>query len=378
MNTSYITDLFPRELLVEMVEGGYIRAHSHRHLHLVGLNYTDKAAYERMWNPATLACRGLIYDSTTEEIVARPFPKFFNHDEPDAEYDATLPCVVIDKIDGSLGICYPTPDGPAIATRGSFTSDQALHATEVLRARYPEWRPPTGWTALFEIVYPANRIVVDYGDLDDLVLLGYIGNTYGTFVPNPGGWPGPRAEAFEYYTLAAALLAPPRPGKEGFVVHFSDGARVKIKQEDYVRLHRIMTGFTARLVWKYLAVGACPEYRLKHLARTLHMDVEEVARIRAAGNQWASEIEDIAPAEFLGWFHETRWRLSWAAMDVEVEVYSVLESLSDLDRKAFAAAIADHRYRGMVFSALDDLDIRAAAWMAVRPEHELPFSSGGE
>lgn len=61
--------------------------------------------------------------------VLRPLPKFLNHDQPEAPVIALdEPVVVTDKADGSLGIIYPTPDGPAVATRGSFASDQALHA----------------------------------------------------------------------------------------------------------------------------------------------------------------------------------------------------------------------------------------------------------
>lgn len=40
-----------------------------------------------------------------------------------------------------------------------------------LTDRYSAWTPPTGHTVLFEIIYPENRIVVDYGEMEDLVLL---------------------------------------------------------------------------------------------------------------------------------------------------------------------------------------------------------------
>jgi RNA ligase len=84
---------------------------------------------------------------------------------------------VFDKMDGSLGILYPTSQGMAVATRGSFTSEQALKATEILHEKYPEWAQITydwfrsnfdanwyevNYTDLVEIVYPENRIVVDY------------------------------------------------------------------------------------------------------------------------------------------------------------------------------------------------------------------------
>src|SRR5439155_17561955 len=51
-------------------------------------------------------------------------------------------------VHNSLGILYPTPEGHAIATRGSFASEQALHATEVLREKYAAFEPPAGHTVL--------------------------------------------------------------------------------------------------------------------------------------------------------------------------------------------------------------------------------------
>lgn len=45
--------------------------------------YTQQTAYNRDWDEVTSACRGLIL-SPTGEVVARPFPKFHNHGEPEA------------------------------------------------------------------------------------------------------------------------------------------------------------------------------------------------------------------------------------------------------------------------------------------------------
>src|SRR6185369_15422771 len=143
---------------------------------------------------------------------ARPFAKFFNHGQPGAPgIDLTEPVAVSDKADGSLGILYPDGAGWAVATRGSFASDQARHATALLATRYPDFTPPPGLTVLFEIIYPANRIVLDYQGLDDLVLLGAVdiatGRSFGPeAVPD---WPGPVVETFGYATFAEALAAPP-------------------------------------------------------------------------------------------------------------------------------------------------------------------------
>lgn len=129
---------------------------------------------------------------------------------------------------------YNDGDGSAIATRGSFTSDQAVYATALWKQRYRDvFTPQPGMTYLFEIIYPANRIVVDYKGASDLFLLGAIEIESGcSFGPHEseafGDWPGPRATVFYYETFADALAAEPRPGAEGIVIRraFSEDLKV--------------------------------------------------------------------------------------------------------------------------------------------------------
>jgi RNA ligase len=102
---THVSDLFDPKLLTEMLEGGFVRAGVHPTLPMTILNYTEKAQYERVWNPVTLTCRGLIVNHTTKDVVARPFRKFFNYGEPAADgLDTSGPVCVTDKMDGSLGI----------------------------------------------------------------------------------------------------------------------------------------------------------------------------------------------------------------------------------------------------------------------------------
>lgn len=246
------------ELLDQMVVEGYVRRTVHPSQPLAILNYTEKTQFSGTWNEVTLACRGLIYNTDTLDIVARPFPKFFNYGERWQTDQLSLdePVIVTDKMDGSLGILYEDVYGElAIATRGSFTSEQAKHATELLHRKYPDYRP---WmrgtiTTLFEIVYPENRIVVDYDGLDDLVMIGGVSN-YGTAIFGPEfdpAWPGPCAEILSPWTLREALRMDPRPGKEGLVVRsLMDNTMVKIKQDDYVALHRLVTNLNPRVIWE--------------------------------------------------------------------------------------------------------------------------------
>ena len=260
------------------------------------LNYTEKAQYEGEWNDCTLVCRGLIFNHLTMEVIARPFKKFFNYgDEKVRGIRRDGPIVVTDKMDGSLGILY---DGDCIATRGSFESDQAIHATELFRRIYKEHIVPAdGITLLFEIVYPENRIVLDYGDVDDLILLGGVRIQTGrSFHPNginSNEWTGPRTTIFYYNDLHEVLEATPRKNAEGFVVHFLDtDERIKIKQADYVALHKIISGLNERVVWEHISNGNELETLLDGLPDEFHVWVREVAgRLKATVEASAREVE---------------------------------------------------------------------------------------
>ncbi|NUR71528.1 MAG: 2'-5' RNA ligase [Hamadaea sp.] len=309
-------------------------------------NYTEKCAYEGAWDETTLICRGLIVHAQTGEVLARPYRKFFNHGQPGAPTLALDEAVeVTDKADGSLGVLYPVPDGYAVATRGSFASDQAVRATALLRKRYPDWTPPPGQTVLFEIIYPENRIVVDYGGMEDLVLLGAVDVESGrSLSPAEVAWPGPKVETFAYATFGAALAAPARPNREGLVVHApATGERVKIKYADYLRLHKIVTGLTSRSVWEALVAGAT-----------------------------VAEVCEPLPDEFHSWARDVADRLH-ASVDagvaeVERAFGEIVAGLPEgFSRKDFALVAGRHHLRGLLFARLDGKDLRPALWQAAKP-----------
>jgi len=345
-----LADVLDPVELTAAVENGHVRMQRHPSRPYVIYNYTEACQYAGAWTPVTLACRGLIA-SETGEVLARPFQKFFNHTEGHAPaLRAEAAVTVTDKLDGSFGILYPDGDGYAVATRGSFASAQALHATQILRTRYAGFVPPAGLTVLVEIIYPGNRIVVDYGAMDDLVLLGAVdiatGRTYGPeAVP---GWPGPVVESFAYATLAEALAAPPRDGREGLVVHFTGAdERVKIKYAEYVRLHRLVTGLTARTVWEVLAGGGDLDALTEPLPDEFH------AWVRGVATELVASVDSLAEA-------------------VEKEYAAIVADLPyGWGRREFAAQAVRSPHRGALFLRLDGKDYRPGLWQLVRPAGDL-------
>ena len=76
----------------------------------------------------TRKCRGLILNVSTGEVLAQPFPKFFNYQEhiTKSRPIPNEPPIVSEKLDGSLGILYQLNIVLYIAMRGSLMSDQAV------------------------------------------------------------------------------------------------------------------------------------------------------------------------------------------------------------------------------------------------------------
>src|SRR6478609_3724980 len=206
-------------------------------------NYTQACTYNKRWTPFSLVARGLILDPATRSVVATPFPKFFNLGEngdgmPDEPFE------VYEKLDGSLIILFHHQDRWRAVTRGTFGSAQALWAEQIMAAADLSHLAP-GTTYLAEAVYAENRIIVAY-DEDALVLLsGY--DAEGFELPfaelaatgDAIGW-----RTAERYAFASAdeLIADARglpDQREGYVVRFASGQRLKLKGPAYCALHAI-------------------------------------------------------------------------------------------------------------------------------------------
>lgn len=340
-------DLFDRDLFIQMRDEGYIRVQILDNSVLAIANYSEKAQYEQKWNPVTLQCRGLIFDIFTHNVVARPFPKFFNWDDSSQPYPPQSQCVLMPKMDGSLGVLYYHDDGYKIATRGSFTSDQAVHATKVLRDTMEVWEPVfhIDATYLFEIIYPQNRIVVDYGDTDALVLLDVIDNRTGESrfdLFDALDWPNKVSRKSVVFN--DSLIHDIPQGEEGFVMYWPyQNMRVKMKSAEYLTLHKMIFGLNARVVWERLGQG-----------------------------ETAAQICDGLPDEFHEWVNRIAFDLQKQATkissDVKREFREVTRSLKlDATRKDFAAKASSSPNKKYLFLLFDGKPIEEAIWNTLKP-----------
>jgi putative RNA ligase len=251
-------------------------------------NYTEKATYDRVWTAETKQCRGIVSlaDGT---IVARPFDKFFNVDESEETRLLGLlsrpgEIEITDKLDGSM-VAVWFDEGWHTSTRGSFTSSQAQAAAWWLSARARRFVDVLGFTLLCEWCAPDNRVVLKY-DAPELFLIGARRTSTGTDIHY--------SELQEIANLADLRLTPRQTGalediaaarvssigREGWVARWPDGFRVKIKTEDYLRLHRLVTGFNARRVRDVLlASGEAWTTYLTDLPEEFRAEAERMANI---------------------------------------------------------------------------------------------------
>ena len=280
------------EKLNEYFEKGLVYKQVHPTLPLTIWNYTEKVQYEGLWDEITLQTRGLVTDDEGN-VVARPFKKFFNIEEK--KFTPTEEFEVYEKMDGSLGILFFYEGKWIVATRGSFTSDQAVKAQEILKSKYIVESIPKGYTTLFEIIYPENRIVVDYGDEESLVVLGMTSRMSGKEmdydsllnVHNESGMSVVRRyDGIKDYSFLKNMIADTH---EGFVVKFSNGERIKIKGEEYLRLHKIMTNLSTTAVWEVLSNGGDMENLLKDVPDEFFQKIKEYERTLKYGFYQVSE-----------------------------------------------------------------------------------------
>ena len=131
----------------------YISSRRHPSLPLLVWSYNTRCEVDQAWDEITCMARGLITD-LDGNIHARPFSRFRSLSANAADLlDLRLlgEPRIFAKLDGSLGILYWDGLRPAIATRSSFDSPQAVWATSWLASKAARMSAPfrQGFTYLF-------------------------------------------------------------------------------------------------------------------------------------------------------------------------------------------------------------------------------------
>lgn len=350
------------ELLSREIEAGHIGQIHCKESGCRILDYTRDCMFDRVWNPATMRCRGLVV-APDDTIVALPFTKFHNINEPGglsledvvrrSERDRP---VFTDKVDGSMVLFWRDPLTQKIrsSTRGSFTSDQAVAALEWMGSRLNSMDPD--WTLICEWVGPENRIVLRY-DEPECIVLGVRHIVTKADYPMLGSGLTVERIADQFGLRTAAVvddhlnnLMASRShvrGVEGWVGRFSDGTRFKIKTDEYMALHRVLTDFRPERVHEAMVDGTYDA-----LIRTLPEE------FRPEAETWKSKIDAVVDhkvSSATSAFAQIRHHLDSSrkdfAMAAQLDSFSEYRTL--LFRLADGASTQD--IRSIILSKLDDI-----------------------
>lgn len=265
------------EEFIKAAEEGRLLRHDFNNL--VGFKYTANTIYSGDWDPVTLYARGIVFDKDTGKVLAYPFEKFFNFGElvddqsnlttlahdviAHQGYDNLLRDIstqsfrVMDKLDGSLGIMFWTGKKWLIKTAGSFESEQALWANNWAADNIDVTKLDKNCTYMFEIIYDEDVHPIKY-DFEGLVLLGINDNTtmkekpFTDIVHTAFELKINHAEVLEFSKfLEVVTYAKKLPNtKEGVVVTFDNGFKVKIKGDEFLALQRIFHYLSPAVIWE--------------------------------------------------------------------------------------------------------------------------------
>lgn len=346
--------------LNQYIEESLIVANKHPEYDIWILNYSPKAQSKKFWDVYTMSCRGMVIDADGN-ILARPFQKFKNYEEHDpSEFDMSMPFVIYEKMDGSLIIVfyYELKMEWIVASRGSFISEQSIEAKKILGLNYKKLQK--NCTYLFEVLYPENRIVVDYGDRRELVLLSRVQTSDGQEMFHvdlvrlySNLFTIVKLHDIKNIKKLSDLRGLEEDNREGFVIRFENGFRVKVKFSEYVRLHGIITNVSNLTVWEHMR-----------------------------DNYEFDELLDRVPDEFYEWLKRTAAKLQYEYNEIErkavLEFIRIYHVNQIIDRALFAEKAIVSDYRSILFKLYDRRQYDDIIWKMIRPVYSKPFKDGYE
>jgi RNA ligase len=347
-------------ILNTYIDNNLIIANKHPEYNLWILNYSPKAQSKKFWDIYTLSCCGMVIDETGL-IVARCIKKFKNFEEHDSsEIDLNQDYDVFEKMDGSFIIVfyYALRMTWIVASRDSFISEQSIEAQKMLQLKSNIYEVLNkNCTYLFEIIYQENRIVVDYGNMYDLILLLRIETKTGfeLFYDDLVSLYSKHFTIVKKFNIKIndlnELKKLEEENKEGFVVRFFNGFRVKVNFNEYTKLYGILTNVSNLTIWEHLK-----------------------------NNYDFNALLDRVPDEFYVWMKKTTNKLQSEYNEIErlvlKEFIKIYHINSIVERKDFAMEAIKTEYRSILFKLYDKKSYDEIIWNMIRPKHSLPFKDG--
>lgn len=340
-------------ILEKYYKSGLLYKHIHPIYDLIIWNYTPKVPYDKLWDEFTIKCRGLITDNNSE-IISHCLPKFFNWEELNPNDIPNESFTMTDKMDGSLGNIFYYNSKWLLASRGSFISEQSIKGSDIL-LKYNIKSLNPNYNYIVEIIYPENRIICDYGNLEKLFIITSFNVNTGEecSVKNmiSDGWDV--VKEYDGKTDFKDIKTMISDNEEGYVIKFKSGFRMKIKGREYFRLHSIITKISNRIIWEYLKDN----------------------------KSFDSFIERV-PDEFYMWVKEQISNFKLDYQNIKDKSYILYHDIfrENLTRKEFADIVMtkDKYIRKMLFGIYDGKNIDKMIWDILYPKYSNPFFKKNE
>ncbi|MCO6478590.1 MAG: hypothetical protein J5I94_18300 [Phaeodactylibacter sp.] len=248
---------FNKAILDQYVKDTPITCEKHPTEDLYIYGYYPGLSKQRIiWDEVNKHCRGLIIDGKGN-AHARPFTKFFTFKEYVSPFKIKLSdnqilrlpkgnFKIYEKVDGTMATLYWVGEKPVLATQRSFSNEKARIATEILYEKYAHTfnKLKRDRTYVFEAIYPECKVLIDYGDKRDLVLIGVIDNCTGEDLPLEDiGFPIAKDYTQEYGHIVnfEEIQQLDIKNMEGFVLVYPNCIRIKLKFPWFIEAHKLMS-----------------------------------------------------------------------------------------------------------------------------------------
>jgi putative RNA ligase len=356
-------DYLNGDKLERYVCDGLVNMRLHKSFPLSIFSYSRKTVRENLWDDITEKCRGLIVNIDTGEIIARPFEKFFNYataGRPETQPEnlpTTLP-MILQKLDGNLGIRYTYQGQEFIASKGSFHSEHANWMNKRYSKQCPNAQWPEGYTPVFEMICESvQHHVVHYG-YEELYLLSLINVETGEEADYNTLYHWAKINGLRVPEILGLSLSDAvkhnLPNEEGYVATWLRSGqtplRVKIKFIDFISLQRMLH-----------------HVRPKHI-----LDAISQPHLRVYMDEW---LNDSTP-QFSAFVRKWKKALEARYQEIYQHSLSVFQvthhqlSPGDASRKDYALEFTkdeNRPYAPVLFAMLDQKEVQPVIWKLVEP-----------
>ena len=256
----------------------------------VKFKYTAQTIDSSHWNHVTMHARGHVFEISSGKCVLRPWDKFFNYNELVSSDEVFTPIyyasvaegmsfplnenkthlqgipgqfVATDKLDGSLCIAGLVDSSPMITSSGAIHSEHSEWSRSWLENRNIPSKFESGFTYLFETIANVFLHPIKY-DYEGCTLLGIIDNesgqekSFSDVERTAKEWGIASPQRVDVTSLADAqkFVAGLPANKEGIVITFENGFKVKMKGEEFLKVHKIFHGLTPNYLMEHFDTEA--------------------------------------------------------------------------------------------------------------------------